>query len=190
MKMIKTSILIIFIVSIIFPPASGNKPNDQALQGPHRNCSYSVEIETTCAASAETADHVSVRFSDSLGNLIIVKHLKNPKLIYAPKDGSKQQQGGGAYRGFQRCAIDMFEASGACMRQRVCSLYLKKVGSDDWRPGWVKVLHNQDPDAGGDAVPVSYMFYFRTFVPENVWYGFDYCHSRGGLMPHAAGFGG
>ncbi|XP_059458461.1 embryo-specific protein ATS3B-like [Corylus avellana] len=172
--MIKTSILIIFIVSIIFPPAFGNKPNDQALQGPHRNCSYSVEIETTCAPSAETADH----------------HLKNPKLIYAPKDGSKQQQGGGAYGGFQRCAIDMFEASGACMRQRVCSLYLKKVGSDDWRPGWVKVLHHQDPDDGGDAVPVSYMFYFRTFVPENVWYGFDYCHSRGGLMPHAAGFGG
>ncbi|GLT54911.1 hypothetical protein SLA2020_280690 [Shorea laevis] len=174
---IKTSILMIFIFIVfitIFPPAaSGN------------NCSYSVEIETTCAPSAETADHVSVRFSDSLGNLIIVKHLKNPKLVNSPKDGLKQQ--GGAYGGFQRCAIDMFEVSGPCMRQRVCSLYLKKVGSDNWRPGWVKVLHRKD---GGEAVPVSYMFYFRTFVPENVWYGFDYCHSRRGFMPHAAGFGG
>jgi len=172
---IKTSILIIFIVFVtIFPPASGN------------NCSYSVEIETTCAPSAGTEDHVGVRFSDSLGNLIVVKHLKNPKLVYAPTAGLKKQAGG-AYGGFQRCAIDVFEASGPCMSRRVCSLYLKKVGSDDWRPGWVKVLHRQD---GGHAEPVSYTFYFRTFVPENVWYGFDYCHSRGGFRPHAAGFGG
>ena len=126
---------------------------------------------------------MSVRFSVSLGNLIIVKHLKNPKLLYAPKGGLKKQ--GGAYSGFERFAIDMFEASGPCMSQRVCSLYLKKVGSDNWRPGWVKVLHTQD---GGHVVPVSYMFYFRTFVPENVWYGFDYCHSNGAFMPHAADF--
>ena len=49
----------------------------------------------------------------------------------------------------------------------------------------MKVLHTQD---GGHVVPVSYMFYFRTFVPENVWYGFDYCHSNGAFMPHAADF--
>ncbi|XP_050249230.1 embryo-specific protein ATS3B-like [Quercus robur] len=151
----RTSILLIFIVSItIFSPAFGNKPNNQALLGSQKNCSYSIEIQTTCAPSADTTDHVSVRFSDSLGNLIIVKHLKNPKLLYAPKGGLKKQ--GGAYSGFERCAIDMFE-----------------------------VLHTQD---GGHVVPVSYMFYFRTFVPENVWYGFDYCHSNGAFMPHAADF--
>ena len=180
----RTSILLIFIVSItIFSSAFGNKPNNQALLGSQKNCSYSIEIQTTCAPSADTTDHVSIRFSDSLGNLIIVKHLKNPKLLYAPKGGLKKQ--GGAYSGFERCAIDMFEASGPCMSQRVCSLYLKKVGSDNWRPGWVKVLHTQD---GGHVVPVSYMFYFRTFVPENVWYGFDYCHSNGAFMSHAADF--
>lgn len=176
----RRSIPIIFIVSVIifFPPACANKlPND----GAQKNCSYSIEIETTCAPSAETTDHVSVRFGDPLGNLILVKHLKNPTLVYAPKDGLKKQ--GGAYKGFERCAVDMFEASGPCMTQRVCSLYLKKVGSDDWRPGWVKVLHRQD---GGHVVPVSYMFYFRTYVPENVWYGFDYCHSRGGFQLHIA----
>ncbi|XP_041001752.1 embryo-specific protein ATS3A-like [Juglans microcarpa x Juglans regia] len=169
----RISILITFIVSItILPAASGNllPANDRA----QKNCSYSVEIETTCAPSAETKDHVSVRFSDSLGNLIIVKHLKNPKSVYG---------------GFKRCAIDMFEAKGPCMRQRVCSLYLKKVGSDDWRPGWVKVLR-RDQDGGGHVIfPVSNMFYFRTFVPENVWYGFDYCHSGGGFIPHAADSG-
>ena len=117
----RTSILLIFIVSItIFSSAFGNKPNNQALLGSQKNCSYSIEIQTTCAPSADTTDHVSVRFSDSLGNLIIVKHLKNPKLLYAPKGGLKKQ--GGAYSGFERCAIDMFEASGPCMSQRVCSL--------------------------------------------------------------------
>ncbi|KAK4835353.1 hypothetical protein QYF36_008756 [Acer negundo] len=131
------------------------------------------QVETTCAVSAETTDHISLRFSDSKGNLIIVKHLKNPKLIIAPKNGVKKPVGGG---GFQRCSTDMFEVNGgACMEQSVCALYLKRVGSDEWRPGWVKVFHQ---DNGGRQVQVSYTFYFRTFVPENVWFGFDYCHSR------------
>lgn len=139
---------------------------------PQRNCSYSIEIETTCAPYAETRDHVSVRFSDSEGNLIIVKHLKNPKLLYTPKNGAKQ---GGGYGGFGRCAIDMFEARGPCVSDKECSLYLIKVGSDEWRPGWVKVYQQE----GGSLVQMSYMFYFRTFVPQNVWYGFNYCHSKG-----------
>ncbi|XP_024024746.1 embryo-specific protein ATS3A [Morus notabilis] len=120
---------------------------------------------------AETRDHVSVRFSDSKGNVVIVKQLKNPKLLYAPKNGSKKRDG--AYGGFERCAVDMFESSGPCVSDKVCSLYLKKVGSDEWRPGWIKV-HQQE---GGSLVQISCMFYFRTFVPENVWYGFNYCHS-------------
>ncbi|CAN6704911.1 unnamed protein product [Malus baccata var. baccata] len=137
------------------------------VQGSSTNCSYSVEIETTCAQSAATSDHVSVRFGDSEGNLIIVKHLNNPKPLYAAKGGVRR----GGYGGFGRCAIDMFEASGQCMSRRVCYLYLKKVGSRQ--------------DGGRVVVPVSYMFYFRTFVPENVCYGFDYCHSKGGgFVPH------
>ncbi|KAL6326465.1 hypothetical protein AAG906_008327 [Vitis piasezkii] len=146
-------------------------PDQSASPG---NCSYSIEIETTCAPSAKTTDRISVRFSDMAGNL----------LLYAPR-GMKNP--GGVYGGFQRCAIDMFEASGACMSQIVCSLYLKKFGSDGWRPGWVKVLHRWDD---GRLAPVSHTFYFRTFVPENVWYGFDYCRSRGGLTPHIASFHG
>ncbi|KAI9157565.1 hypothetical protein LWI28_024515 [Acer negundo] len=165
-----TNILtIIFILSTItIPPPS--KANQKI---PQTNCSYSIQVETTCAVSAETTDHISLRFSDSKGNLIIVKHLKNPKLIIAPKNGVKKPVGGG---GFQRCSTDMFEVNGgACMEQSVCALYLKRVGSDEWRPGWVKVFHQ---DNGGRQVQVSYTFYFRTFVPENVWFGFDYCHSR------------
>ena len=136
------------------------KLTNQDFLGPQRNCSYSIEIETTCAPSAETRDHISVRFSDAKGNLVIVKHLKNPKLLYAPKNGPKKQ--GGTYNGFGRWAIDLFEASGPCVSDKVCSLYLKKVGSDAWRPGWVKV-HQQE---GGHVVQVSYMFYFRTFCQK------------------------
>ncbi|KAH9703352.1 Deaminated glutathione amidase /cytosolic [Citrus sinensis] len=45
-----------------------------------------AKIETTCAPSAETTDRISVRFSDSAGDLIIIKHLKDPKLLYGPKE--------------------------------------------------------------------------------------------------------
>ncbi|KAK2633822.1 hypothetical protein Ddye_028614 [Dipteronia dyeriana] len=48
-----------------------------------------VQVETTCAYSAKTTDHISLRFSDTKGNLIILKHLKNPKLIIAPKNGRR-----------------------------------------------------------------------------------------------------
>jgi hypothetical protein len=180
----RTSSPILFIVAITISSLGIlNQATNVTFQGSSsKNCSYSIEIETTCAPSAETKDHISVRFSDSAGNLIIVKHLKNPKLLYAPKGFKKQ---GGAYGGFERCAIDLFEASGTCMKQSVCSLYLKKVGTDDWRPGCVKVLHQE---SSGALVPVSYVFYFRTFVPENVWYGLDYCHSKEGFMPHFATF--
>ncbi|PQM43237.1 uncharacterized protein Pyn_29944 [Prunus yedoensis var. nudiflora] len=165
----RMSILTVFaIFFIISTPINAMQPNNYGFQGSKTNCTYSIEIETTCAQSAGTTDHVSVRFGDSEGNLIIVKHLNNPKLLYAPKGGLRRR----GYGGFGRCAKDMFEASGPCMSQRVCSLYLKRVGSDDWRPGRVKVLHQQD---GSRVVPVSYVFYFRTFVPENVWYGFNYC---------------
>ncbi|KAJ0102133.1 hypothetical protein Patl1_06212 [Pistacia atlantica] len=174
------NILFIFILSIIitiFPLTKANQPlNQTSLISQGNICSYSIEIETSCAAAAETTDHISVRFSDSAGNLIIVKHLKNPKLLYAPKNGGKKQGGG-----LQRCSINMFNANGACMKKSVCALYVKRVGSDEWRPGWIKVVHQEE---NGRAVPVSYTFYFRKFVPENVWFGFDYCHSRVGFKPH------
>ncbi|KAL5800142.1 hypothetical protein ACOSQ4_033026 [Xanthoceras sorbifolium] len=171
-----TNILIIIILSITIPPLA------KANQISQTNCSYSIQIETTCAPSAETTDHISLRFSDPTGNLIIVKHLKNPKLIYVPKNGVNKPGGG-----LQRCSIAMFEASGACMKQSVCALYLKRVGSDGWRPGWVKVFHQEK---GGREVQISYNFYFRRFVPQNVWFGFDYCHSRrGGFVPHVTTFG-
>lgn len=173
----KANILIVFILSInvVSPLAKANQPTNLASQISEGNCSYLIQIETTCAPSADTTDHISVRFIDSSGNLIIVKHLRNPKLLNSPKYDLKKSAGReNSEFQFKRCSISSFEAKGACMKKSVCALYLKRVGSDDWRPGWVKVLHQED---SGRAVPVSYTFYFRTFLPGNVWYGFDYCHS-------------
>lgn len=161
------NILTVIAMIIIFPTRIESQTTHPALQP---NCSYTIQIETTCAPSEETTDHISLTFSDSAGNLVILEHLQNPELLYAPK-GWKT---GDAYGGFGWCAVDAFKASGTCMDQCVCSLYLKRFGSDGWRPGWVKVLRQQN---GGSAVPIKNVFYFRAFVPGNVWYGFDYCHS-------------
>ena len=183
----QTSILIFLTIVATITSSTANRIQSAShvlLQASPANCSYSIQIETTCAPSTETKDHISVRFSDKAGNLVIVKHLKNPKLLYAPK-GRKNP--GGVYNGFQRCVIDMFEACGACMSQIVCSPYLKKFGSDEWRPGWVKVLHRWDD---GILATVSHTFYFRTFVLETIWYGFDYCHSRENLIPNIPSFHG
>lgn len=141
-------------------------PPTKSSKDPKRIAHTPLRLRQHVAPNAETTDHVSVRFSDSQGDWIIVKHLKYSK-------NGKNKKQGEFYGGFRRCAIDMFEASGPCMREKVCSLYLKKVGSDNWRPGWVKV-HQQD---GNGGVKDSYMFYFRVFVPQNVWYGFNYCYS-------------
>ncbi|KAJ9175603.1 hypothetical protein P3X46_014144 [Hevea brasiliensis] len=172
MKRASFLLIIISILTTTIPAhlAIGNEPTTSTFQESQKNCSYSIEIETTLAPSAGTKDH-------------IMKPLKNPKLLYGPKGFRKQ---GGSYGGFGRCSIDMFEANGPCMKQSVCSLYLKKVGSDDWRPGWVKVLHQE---GNGHLVPVSYTFYFRIFVPGNAWYGFDYCHTKEGFKPQVASFG-
>ncbi|KAL4189487.1 hypothetical protein AMTRI_Chr08g165610 [Amborella trichopoda] len=147
------------------------------------NCSYWVEIETTCAPQADTASIVGVRFGDNNGNHVVTRHLKNPKLVYDPKLGQRKQ--GAVYKGFDRCAIDMFEVQGSCMERAVCYLYLRRMGPDGWRPGWVKVLHNHGL-GGADLSPVSGTFYFRTFLPENVWFGFDYCESNQPHLPQEA----
>ncbi|XP_019052854.1 PREDICTED: uncharacterized protein LOC109114517 [Nelumbo nucifera] len=179
-------ILLIFALSVIVSPlADGVQPANPMSHASQANCTYSIVIETTCAPSADTKGVVGVRFGDSAGNLVVVKHLKNPKSLNAPKEGARKQ--GGTYRAFERCAVDVFDTSGPCMSRSVCSLYLKQFGADRWRPGWVKVLHRRDDSRLSLA---SYLFYFRTFVPENVWFGFDYCNPHQGSLPKVPTLGG
>ncbi|XP_068667772.1 embryo-specific protein ATS3A-like [Aristolochia californica] len=155
--------------------ANGSFPSKRSLS--QRNCSYAIEVETSCTPSAGTTSIIGVRFGDSIENAIVVRHLKNPKLLYSPRRGSKQ---GSDYNGLEACAIDQFEANGDCMNKRVCSLYVKRLGSDEWRPDWIKVVRLR---VDGRSSTFSYPFYFRVFVPENVWFGFNYCDSNRPPLP-------
>ncbi|KAK9154170.1 hypothetical protein Sjap_001650 [Stephania japonica] len=172
---------ITMITLLIALTLANNSPFVSSSTSSQNNCSYFIEIETTCAASAGTKDaDIGIRFGDSSRNLVVMKQLRNPKMEYYDRRvGVVKKQ-----RWFERCEIDMFETTGVrCMAGPVCALYLKQRGSDKWRPGWVKVLHRSG--SGGGYSQVSYVFYYRTFVPENVWFGFDYCgSSKVSAMPH------
>ncbi|KAG9453744.1 hypothetical protein H6P81_006648 [Aristolochia fimbriata] len=182
MKQSKQAVCLIFITTTIcllgFSHSANGRSHPSKLSHSQPNCSYAIEVETTCTPSAGTNSIIGVRFGDSIENSIIVRHLKNPKLLYSPRRNNRQ---GSDYSGFEACAIDEFEANGPCMNHRVCSLYVKRLGSDEWRPGWIKVLSLQE-NAQGTSTS-SYPFYFRVFVPENVWFGFNYCDSNRPPLP-------
>lgn len=181
----KVGAMLPFILLLLLAvPIWARPPLATMLPGQQKgSCSYAVEIETTCAPSAETADQVGVRFGDSLGNHVVAAHLKHPEPVFNPRlnptFGHQKQSGSHVqYRAFDKCSIDKFEVEGPCMQRGICYLYLKRVGTDDWRPGWAKVLSKH---RNGVLVAASDMFYFRTFLPSNVWFGFDYCDTDG---PH------
>ncbi|XP_068644910.1 embryo-specific protein ATS3A-like [Aristolochia californica] len=183
MKQSKQAIAIIFITTTtclleFLHSDNGSLPSN--VSPSQRNCSYAIDVETSCTPTAGTTSIIGVRFGDSVQNSIVVRHLKNPKLLYSPRKDNKQ---GNDYNGFEACEINQFEANGPCMDKRVCSLYVKRLGSDEWRPGWIKVLSLRED---GRTSTFSYPFYFRVFVPENVWFGFNYCDSNRPPLPEVA----
>lgn len=70
-------------------------------------------------------------------------------------------------RAFEQCSSDTYEINGPCAYQ-ICYVYLYRSGPDGWVPGSVKIFSH-----GSKAVTFSY----NTFIPESLWYGFDYCNS-------------
>ncbi|KAL6011162.1 hypothetical protein ACLOJK_001606 [Asimina triloba] len=176
------AVTVFIAINIILPFVDSNQPTKQHLPAKQGNCSYAIKIQTTCAPFAGTTDAVGIRFGDLAGNLVVVKHLRNPQLVFDPREGKRKH--GSLYGGFKRCAVDMFVVNGTCMAGNVCSLYVKKFGLDRWMPGWVKVL--RQPSKNSRMLPISYTFYFRKFVPENVWFGFNYCGSNRGSQPQIA----
>jgi len=120
-----------------------------------------------------------VRFGDSDGNHVIAKHLTHAQPVFNPGLGQKHKsKQWNNYRPFEKCAIDRFEVEGPCMKKCICNLYFKRVGADERRPGWAKVLRK---NPNGLVSPASDTFYFRMLLPSNVWFGFDYCDMN---LPH------
>ncbi|PKI65785.1 embryo-specific protein ATS3B-like [Punica granatum] len=114
------------------------------------SCSYSVLITTSCSSPSYTRDQISIAFGDAYGNQIYAPRIDDPST-----------------RTFERCSSDTFEIRGPCAYQ-ICYVYLYKSGPDGWKPGSVTIYgHNSK------AVTFSY----NTFIPNEVWYGFNLCNS-------------
>ncbi|XP_057988135.1 embryo-specific protein ATS3A isoform X2 [Hevea brasiliensis] len=155
------SYLLIFVFfSIIFSPArSFSFPpqphvlksfNPKIIQAA-KSCPYTVTIKTSCSSSSYTRDKISLAFGDSYGNEVYVKRLDDPS------SGT-----------FERCSTDTFQINGPCAYD-ICYLYLLRSGSDGWKPESVKIY-------GRYTKTVN--FYYNTFLPNGVWYGFNLCSDK------------
>lgn len=69
-------------------------------------------------------------------------------------------------RTFERCSTDTYTLYGPCTYQ-ICYLYLYRSGYDGWKPETVTVY---------GYYTKSVTFYYNTWIPNGIWYGFDECH--------------
>ncbi|CAN4108111.1 unnamed protein product [Withania somnifera] len=113
-----------------------------------RTCSYTLSIKTSCSSPKYTRDRVSIAFGDAYGFEVYAPRIDNP-----------------ASRIFERCSTDTFQIRGPCTYE-ICYLYLKRVGSDGWKPESVKVY-------GPDRPVIT--FKYDKFLPNGVWFGFNHC---------------
>lgn len=138
---------------------------------PQGSCNYTVLIETSCAEGAGTSGRVSLRFGDASSTDVLVHPLRawHPRAVDGAAPAVLDDM---PRRPFRACSTDAFEAAGDCVRSRVCYLFFKHRGEDSWRPSRAQVLLH------GDARRSSETFYFRRFLPQQVWHGFDACETR------------
>ncbi|XP_065865030.1 embryo-specific protein ATS3A-like [Euphorbia lathyris] len=114
-----------------------------------RGCSYTVEIVTSCSSPRSTSDEISLVFGDAYENEVYIHRLNDP---YSST--------------FDRCSQDTFDISnGPCVND-ICYLYVKRSGYDGWKPETITVY-------GYSTRTIT--FTYNHFVPDDVWYGFDFC---------------
>ncbi|GMH27316.1 hypothetical protein Nepgr_029159 [Nepenthes gracilis] len=113
------------------------------------SCPYTVVISTSCSSISYTRDRISLSFGDADGNQVYVPRLDDPST-----------------HTFERCSADTFQVNGPCTYE-VCYVYLLRRGYDGWKPGSVQIY-------GPYTSAVT--FYYDTFLPNNVWFGFNYCN--------------
>ncbi|XVF24802.1 hypothetical protein REPUB_Repub13aG0159100 [Reevesia pubescens] len=113
------------------------------------SCTYTASIRTSCSSPSYTRDQISLAFGDAYGNQVYAPRLDDP---YS--------------RTFERCSTDTFQIKGPCTYQ-VCYLYLYRSGYDGWKPESVNVY---------GYYTKSITFYYNTFIPSGIWYGFNLCN--------------
>lgn len=67
---------------------------------------------------------------------------------------------------FERCSRDTFQILGPCSYQ-ICYVYLYRSGFDGWMPKKVTIYGYNTKSA---------TFYYDTYIPNDVWYGFNLCN--------------
>ncbi|XP_018835838.1 embryo-specific protein ATS3B-like [Juglans regia] len=112
------------------------------------SCSYTVSIKTSCSSTTYTRDQISLAFGDAYGNQVYVQRLDDPST-----------------KTFERCSTDTFEVLGPCAHQ-ICYVYLYRSGIDGWKPETVTIY---------GYYTKSVTFYYNTFIPNGVWFGFNRC---------------
>ncbi|KAF3450876.1 hypothetical protein FNV43_RR06965 [Rhamnella rubrinervis] len=148
-------LLLAFIFTFSQADSSISQPQPQSsfklqdTQNNVRSCSFTVSITTSCSSPRYTRDQISLSFGDAYGNQVYAPRLDDP-----------------SSRTFERCSRDTFEIYGPCTYQ-ICYLYLYRSGYDGWKPETVQVY-------GYNTKSVS--FYYNTFIPNDVWFGFNHCN--------------
>ncbi|KAK3425990.1 hypothetical protein EUGRSUZ_F02528 [Eucalyptus grandis] len=117
-------------------------------------CTYTLSVRTSCLSTSYTRDQISLAFGDAYGNQVYAPRLDNP-----------------SSRAFERCSTDTFQINGPCAYQ-ICYLYLFRNGHDGWRPKRVTVQAHAS-SYYAQSQPVT--FYYGTFIPRGVWFGFNHC---------------
>ncbi|XP_010250103.1 PREDICTED: uncharacterized protein LOC104592430 [Nelumbo nucifera] len=138
--------------SIVQHPQPSSSFKIQDNQSTHQNvrsCSYTVTIRTSCSSTSYTRDRISLAFGDAYGNQVYAPRLDDPST------GT-----------FERCSTDTYKISGPCTYQ-ICYVYLLRTGYDGWKPESVKI---------SSPYVNTITFYYNTFLPNGVWFGFNLCN--------------
>ncbi|KAH9715040.1 Embryo-specific protein ATS3B [Citrus sinensis] len=152
---------VVFLLSLLIIFASSEARPIEPLPQPHRSfkvnatqndrsCSYTVDIRTSCSSTRYTRDQISLAFGDAYGNQVYAPRLDDP---YS--------------RTFESCSTDTYTLYGPCTYQ-ICYLYLYRSGYDGWKPESVTVY---------GYYTRSISFYYNTWIPDDIWYGFNYCNA-------------
>lgn len=160
-----SSILLLLMLSFTSPILSiSDQPLliSSVVHDEEESCPYTVIVTTSCFSPDLSRDQITLALGDADGNKVVAPRLDEPLT------------GGG---GFEKCSSDTFQVKGQCL-DTICSLYIYRSGPDGWILETVEIY-----EEGSKSVK----FVFNKNVPDNTWYGHNYCNNTG-LPPPSPGF--
>ncbi|KAK4252894.1 hypothetical protein QN277_011028 [Acacia crassicarpa] len=149
MKVLIPFLTLLFVVVVGFSRAEDTLISSQTHQKDLiGNCSYLINIYTSCYSPRRTRDHISLAFGDKYGHQVYV-----PRMDELPSAK------------LDRCITKAARCTGPCTSQ-ICYMYIYRNGDDGWKPHDITV-------SGNFSKP--FVFYFNTLIPNHAWFGFNFC---------------